>query len=203
MDEAKRCKKDQGPVGGELKLVTAVEFVKGSPHDPFWLDRIEQGRIPLITATLAVAANRPGLIQTGIEPGVVVYLALEDPTEVRTALRSASVRWRVDLAALGGRILIIRDGATPDAIRAALMPIAEAQPIKMIVVDTIAMLLKLNKAADAQAFARRVRSWMELRGKPMVVLTGPPETRSMFGDVADVEVLPPPPRRPWTPSTLN
>ena len=32
MGEAKRRKKDQGPVGRELKLMTAAEFVEGSPR---------------------------------------------------------------------------------------------------------------------------------------------------------------------------
>jgi hypothetical protein len=201
MGEAKRRKKDQGPVGRELKLMTAAEFVEGSPRDPFALDRIEPARIPLIAATLAVAADRPGIIQTGIEPGGVIYLALENPTEVRIGLRSASVRLRVDLAALGGRILIIEGEATPDAIRAALMPAAEAQPIKLIVVDTIGKLMKFNEVADAQAFARRLRSWTELYGTPTLILAGPrTETSgSMFGDAVDGEVLLPPPLPPWTP----
>lgn len=127
-----------------------------------------------LTISLHVAAGRP-IGRVEVERGSVLYLAAENPDDVRARLIFAAERLGIDLAAVPLHFVVGAFGFD-DGRRHLDKEAARIGPLALVVVDTGPAFLSAQGGEDENAnvamhnFARALRSLTELPGKPAVLV---------------------------------
>jgi hypothetical protein len=130
-----------------------------------------------VVMALAVASGRADILGREVAPGRVVYLACENPDDIRMRLKIAAFMLNIDLGALGDRVLILDRREKPEDICAELKRLAAVDPIALITVDTLAALFdgdNINDAVQGGQFMRRLRPLTQIAGLPSVVVSAHP-----------------------------
>jgi hypothetical protein len=128
----------------------------------------------LVAAALALARGRDDLLGMIVEPGRVVYLAYENPDDVRMKLMVAAYLHNIDLRELGDRLIILDQREKPEHVRDRLANVGE---LGLIVADTLAAWFDgkdVNDNVQTGEFLRRVRPLTNLAGYPSVIIAAHP-----------------------------
>lgn len=137
-----------------------------------------------LTVALHVAAGRP-IGRVEVERGSVLYLAAENPDDIRARLIFAAERLAIDLAAVPLHF-VVGTFVFDDWRRHLEQEAARIGPLALVVVDTGPAFLSMQGIEDENAnvamlgFARTLRSLTELPGGPAVLVLVHP-TKSAQG----------------------
>jgi hypothetical protein len=131
----------------------------------------------LVIAMLAVATGRADILGREVHRGRVAYVACENPDDIRMRLMIAAHLLNVDLGSLGDSIVILDRREKPEAVHAALARLAEENPFRLVIVDTLAAFFdgeNINDAVQGGEFMRRLRPITQIAGQPSVIVAAHP-----------------------------
>lgn len=126
---------------------------------------------------LAVATGRKDILGRSVHKGRVVYLAFENPTDIRMRLMIAAFALGIDINKIDDAILIIDARHKPEDILLALQKEFTTEPLSLIIIDTLQAAFDGNDSNDATQtgeFIRRLRSLTQIFGNPAVLVAAHP-----------------------------
>ncbi len=131
----------------------------------------------LISVALALAAGRSDILGRDVEQGRVALLTFENPDDVRMRLKVSSWLLNVDIAKIVDKLLILDVRVKPEEALAKLAEAAEVEPLRLVLVDTLAAFFdgdNINDNVQGGGFMRRLRPITRLSGRPAVVVAAHP-----------------------------
>jgi hypothetical protein len=130
----------------------------------------------LVKLALAIATGRgEELIGRKVKNGRVAFATAENPDDLRMRFMVACFVFNIDLAILGGDILVSDKRVSPEEIAAWVRETGET--FTLIVVDTWQAFFDgrdPNNNAEAVSFTRRFRPLSASRGQPVVIIAAHP-----------------------------
>jgi hypothetical protein len=197
-DAAKVKDGGKGPAGFKTVDAFCAEYMPVSyAVEPF----VRSGSLYTLTArtgagktalfiimALAVATGRTELLGREVEKGRVVYIAAENPDDLRMRIMVAAHALSVDLSDLGDRFVVLDKRMKPEALRAQLKELASNDRISLIMVDTLAAFFdgdNINDPVQGGEFMRRLRPLTRINGSPPVVVAAHPKKNAK-----DYELVP-------------
>ncbi len=131
----------------------------------------------LISVALAVTTGRRDILGLEVEQGRVALLTFENPDDVRMRLKVSSWFLNIDVRSILDRLLIIDVKLKPEEALAELEVAARENPIRLVLVDTLAAFFdgdNINDNVQGGGFMRRLRPITRLPGRPAVVVAAHP-----------------------------
>jgi hypothetical protein len=131
----------------------------------------------LVATALAVSSGNGGILGADVEQGRVAYLAFENPDDVRMRMMAAAYLLNVSLTVLAGRLLILDARAKPEDVCSTLLSASSAEPLSLILADTLAAWFDgkdINDNVQAGEFIRRARPLTNMPGCPSVIVAAHP-----------------------------
>jgi hypothetical protein len=130
----------------------------------------------MVAIALAVATGRKDILEIDVEKGSVIYLAFENPDDLRMRLMIAATTLGIDFEDLGRTLLILDARAKPEKILETLR-ILQNQPLALILADTFAAWFDgedINDNVQGGEFVRRARALTSLPGNPTLIIAAHP-----------------------------
>ncbi len=130
-----------------------------------------------VIAALAVATGRSDILNREVRKGRVVYLACENPDDIRMRLKIAAWTLNIDLDEIGDDLIVLERRERPEDICASLARLAEEKPFALVIVDTLAAFFdgdNINDAVQGGQFMRRLRPLTQIAGLPSVIVAAHP-----------------------------
>jgi AAA domain len=129
-----------------------------------------------VILALAIATGEgKRLLGRHVEPGRVLYVALENPDDVRMRFLAACYLLNIDAHAIADRIVILDRRLKAEDILALMK--RERDPFRAVIVDTFAAHFdgkNVNDPIEASEFMRRYRPITQLPGRPTVLVSAHP-----------------------------
>ena len=126
---------------------------------------------------LAVATGREDILGYSVFKGRVVYLAFENPNDVRMRFMIAAFAFGIDINEIDKAILLIDARHKPEDIHLVLQKESATDPLSLIIIDTLQAAFDgndSNAAVQAGEFIRRVRAFTQISGNPAVLIAAHP-----------------------------
>jgi hypothetical protein len=129
----------------------------------------------VILALAVVTGEGKRLLGRDVEQGRVLYVALENPDDVRMRFLAACYLLNIDSSLLDGRLEILPHGRKAEDICADMA--CEREQYRIVIVDTFAAHFDgkdVNNNSEVIAFVRRYRPMTQLPGRPTVLVSAHP-----------------------------
>lgn len=165
---------------------TSAEFVAGFVPPDYFLEgvlqrrfiysltgRTNSGKTAIMLLIAALAATGKGLKERELEHGRILYLAGENPDDIRMRWIAMSDHMGFDISGIEVRFVIGRGPGFSDVIASITDEVAAMDGVAMIVVDTSAAFFEgtdENSNTEALAHALRLRGLTGLAGGPCVIV---------------------------------
>jgi AAA domain len=129
-----------------------------------------------VILALAIATGEGRrLLGRDVEPGRVLYVALENPDDVRMRFMAACYLLNLDVHSIADRIVILDRRCKAEDILAMMKQ--EREPFRAVIVDTFAAHFdgkNVNDPIESSEFMRRYRPITQLPGRPTVLVSAHP-----------------------------